>query len=291
MIYLILSILASSLIFVIFKLFVKYNVDTLQAIIINYIVASISGMIAYSEPVSLSYISDQGWFYGAMVLGVIFISVFNLMAITTQKNGLSVAAVATKMSLAIPIIFGIIVYHESTGVLKIVGIIIALVAVYLTSMKSAEGISITKENLIFPLLVFLGSGIIDTSLKFFETNYVAQNDVPIFSATIFGFAAIVGILTLLYKLIKGSLRLSIKNIIAGIGLGVPNYFSIYFLIKALRYENIDSSTIFTINNVAILLVSTLAGILLFKERLILKNWIGIALAILSIILVTFSMQN
>ncbi len=291
MIYLILSILASSLIFVIFKLFVKYNVDTLQAIIINYIVASISGMIAYSKPVSLSYISDQGWFYGAMVLGVIFISVFNLMAITTQKNGLSVAAVATKMSLAIPIIFGIIVYHESTGVLKIVGIIIALVAVYLTSMKSAEGISITKENLIFPLLVFLGSGIIDTSLKFFETNYVAQNDVPIFSATIFGFAAIVGILTLLYKLIKGSLRLSIKNIIAGIGLGVPNYFSIYFLIKALRYENIDSSTIFTINNVAILLVSTLAGILLFKERLILKNWIGIALAILSIILVTFSMQN
>ncbi|MEW7290437.1 EamA family transporter [Aquimarina sp. 2304DJ70-9] len=288
MIYLILSIVASSLILVIFKLFSKYNIDTLQAIVINYVVASISGIIAYSAPIDIVSVSKESWFYGAMALGVIFILVFNLIAITTQKNGLSVVAVATKMSLAIPIIFGIIVYHESTGALKLIGILIALVAVYMTSMKNAEGISINKDNLIFPLLVFIGSGIIDTSLKFFETNYVAENDVPVFSASIFGFAAIIGILILLFKAIKGTLKLSLKNIIAGIGLGVPNYFSIYFLIKALRYDKMDSSTVFTINNVAILLVSTIAGIILFKERLILKNWIGLMLAIISIILVAFS---
>ncbi len=288
MIYLILSILSSSLIFVIFKLFSKYNVDTQQAIVINYVVASISGIIAYSEPIDIVSIPKEGWFYGAMALGLIFISVFNLMAITTQKNGLSVAAVATKMSLAIPIVFGIVVYHESTDALKIIGILIALVAVYMTSMKKAEGISITKENLIFPLLVFIGSGIIDTSIKFFETNYVAENDIPIFSGSIFGFSAIIGIFTLLYKAVKGTLKLSYKNIIAGIGLGVLNYFSIYFLIKTLRYDNMDSSTVFTINNVAILLVSTIAGIILFRERLILKNWIGITLAIISIIFVAFS---
>ncbi len=288
MIYLILSVLASSLIFIIFKLFSKYNVDTLQAIIINYVVACISGIIAYTEPIEITALSKQGWFYGAIALGVIFITVFNLMAITTQRNGLSVAAVATKMSLAIPIIFGIIIYKESTGILKMTGILIALVAVYLTSMKTGQGTSIIKKTLIFPLLVFIGSGIIDTSLKFFETHHVSKNDVPIFSATIFGFAAIVGIFTLLYKRITGTLKISLKNIIAGIGLGVPNYFSIYFLIKALRHENMDSSTVFTINNVAILLVSTLAGILFFKEKLNLKNWIGIVLAVLSIILVAFS---
>ncbi|KZS41825.1 hypothetical protein AWE51_20745 [Aquimarina aggregata] len=288
MIYLIFSVLASSLIFVIFKLFAKYNVDTLQAIIVNYVVAAVSGIIAYSEPVQITYITNQGWFYGAAILGIVFISVFNLMAITTQRNGLSVAAVATKMSLAIPIIFGVIVYQESTGILKITGILIALVAVYLTSSKTTEGVSLTKRNLIFPLLVFIGSGIIDTSLKFFETHHVAANDVSIFSATIFGFAAIIGVCTLIYKRINGTLKLQLKNVIAGIGLGVPNYFSIYFLIKALRYENMDSSTVFTINNVAVLLVSTIAGILFFKEKLMLKNWIGIGLAILSIILVTFS---
>ncbi len=262
--------------------------DTLQAIIINYVVACISGIIAYSQPIPITEISTQGWFYGAMILGVIFITVFNLMAITTQRNGLSVAAVATKMSLAIPIVFGVVVYNESTGLLKITGILIALIAVYLTAMKTGEGISITKKNLIFPLLVFIGSGIIDTSLKYFETHFVAKDDVPIFSATIFGFAAIIGLFTLCYKRITGTLKIATKNIIAGIGLGIPNYFSIYFLIQALRHEHMDSSTVFTINNVAILLVSTLAGILFFKERLTLKNWIGIALAVLSILLVAFS---
>ncbi|GGX28656.1 EamA family transporter [Aquimarina muelleri] len=288
MIYLFLSIIASSWIFVIFKLFSKYNVNTLQAIVVNYIVASISGIVAYSEPINLVIISKQDWFYGAMILGVVFISVFNLMAYTTQKNGLSVAAVANKMSLVIPILFGILVYHESTGFLKITGIIVAIIAVYLTSIKTNNDISIKKENVIFPLLVFIGSGIIDTSLKFLETSYVSKNDIPIFSATIFVCAAIIGLSTLTYKAFKGSLKISLKNIIAGIGLGVPNYFSVYFLIKALRHDAMESSTVFTINNIIVLLVSTFAGILLFKERLILKNWIGILLAIFSIILVASS---
>ncbi len=288
MIYLIFSILAASSIFIIFKLFSKYDVNILQAIVVNYITASVSGIIAYSKPFNIIEILQKDWFYHTMVLGIIFILVFNLMAITTQKNGLSVAAVATKMSLAIPIVFGIFVYQESTGLTKIIGIILALIAVYLTSMKSTEGKPITKANLIFPILVFIGSGVIDTSLKFLETQYVSKHDVPIFSSAIFGFAAITGVFYLIYKVATGSTKIELKNIIAGISLGVPNYFSIYFLIQALRHEGMDSSTIFTINNVAVLLVSTLAGILFFKERLLIKNWIGISLAILSIILVALS---
>ncbi|WP_299248309.1 EamA family transporter [uncultured Aquimarina sp.] len=288
MIYLLLSIFASSWILITFKLFAKYNIDTQQAIIVNYVIACISGLVAYTEPIDIISITKSSWFYGTIALGFIFILVFNFMAITTQKNGLSVAAVASKMSVAIPVIFGIIVYNESTGALKIIGIIIALIAVYMTSMKTVGGIAIKKENLIYPLLVFLGGGIIDTSLKFMETNYVAKMDVPIFSATIFSFAAILGIFTLAYKATRGTLKINVKNIIAGICLGIPNYFSIYFLIQALRNENIDSSTVFIINNVAVLLVSTFAGILFFKEKLLLKNWIGIVLAIMSILFVTFS---
>ncbi|WP_378172898.1 EamA family transporter [Aquimarina sp. SS2-1] len=288
MIYLFLSIIASSWILITFKLFAKYNVDTMQAIIFNYIAASISGFIAYTEPIKILGIIKSSWFYGTIVLGLIFILVFNLMAITTQKNGLSVAAVASKMSVAIPVVFGIIVYHESTAPLKILGIVIALFAVYMTSMKTVGGVSVKTKNLIYPLLVFLGGGIIDTSLKFMETNYVAKMDIPIFSAAIFSFAGIFGIVLLLYMTIKRTLKITIKNIIAGICLGIPNYFSIYFLIQALRNDQLDSSTVFIINNVAILLVSTFAGILFFKEKLIIKNWIGIILAIISILLVTFS---
>ncbi|MHA7058992.1 EamA family transporter [Aquimarina sp. M1] len=288
MIYLLLSIVASSWILITFKLFAKYKIDTMQAIIFNYVVASVSGFIAYTEPIKITSIIEYNWFYGTIALGFIFILIFNLMAITTQKNGISVAAVATKMSVAIPVVFGIIVYKESTGALKMTGIVMALVAVYLTSIKTVGGISIKKENLIYPLLVFLGSGIIDTSLKFMETTYVAKMDVPIFSATIFGFAAILGMFMLIYLAAKGTLKITFKNIVAGICLGIPNYFSIYFLIQALRNDHLDSSTVFIINNVAILLVSTFAGILFFKEKILVKNWVGILLAIISILLVTFS---
>ena len=66
----------------------------------------------------------------------------------------------------------------------------------------------------------------------------------------------------------------------------PNYFSIYFLVKTLRSDILDSSGIFAINNVSIVTLSTFTGIILFKEKLIRKNWIGIILAILSIILIS-----
>ncbi|WP_338038962.1 EamA family transporter [Maribacter litopenaei] len=102
---------------------------------------------------------------------------------------------------------------------------------------------------------------------------------------VFGSAACCGTLFILLKSIKAHLKLNIKNIIGGICLGVPNYFSIYFLMKALDSDTLNSASLFTINNVAVVMLSTLLGILLFKERISIKNWIGIGLAVVSIILV------
>ncbi len=251
-------------------------------------VACTAGCIAYDAPIRISQLSAQNWWYGAMLLGVLFILVFNLMAITTQKNGLSVAAVASKMSVAIPIVFGIVILKEHTGIAKLLGISIALIAVYLTTIKPKTNDGFTFQNIVFPLLVFIGSGIIDTSLNFIKTTHVALTDVAIFSASIFGFAAIIGIHVLIFQFFKGTLKIEVKNIVAGIALGIPNYFSIYFLVLALSNKQFDSSTLFTINNVAILLVSTIAGILFFKERLTPLNWVGITLAVISILLVSLS---
>lgn len=288
MIYLLLSVLSSTIIFIVFRLYKKYEVNTLQAIVINYFIACTVGYFGFINGSDISTVPSEKWFPGALMLGVLFITVFNLAAITTQKSGLSVVAVATKMSVAIPVLCGIFLYNESTGILKIAGILLALVAVYLTSIKTKDGISIKWQNLIFPLLVFLGSGIIDTSLKYLETSYVSKTDVGLFSSTIFATAGFLGVLVMLYQAIRGQLKLQFKNLLGGIALGVPNYFSIYFLVLALRSEGYESSTIFTMNHVSIVALSTIVGIVLFKERLIRKNWIGLILAIISIILVANS---
>ena len=288
MIYLLLSILSSSLIFVIFKGFEKYKVTILHAIIVNYLVAASSGVVAYKKPVQWETLVTFDWFYGAILLGFVFIGVFNLMAITTQRNGLSVVSVATKMSVAIPILFGIFYYKEAINSTKAIGIICALVAVYLVSVRSKTSEASSKKVILFPLLVFIGSGIIDTSLKFLENSYVAEGEVSLFSATIFAAAACIGLCIIGIQLALGTFKFHLKNVVAGIILGVPNYFSIYFLVSALRQPGFDSATIFTLNNVAIVTVSTLLGILLFKEKLQIKNWIGILIAIISIFLVSLS---
>ena len=286
MIYLIISICISSGLFVIFKLFEVFKIDTLQAIVVNYLVAAILGFYLSDLLVSANEIASQSWFWGAFLLGILFIAVFNLMALTSQRNGLSVASVASKMSLVVGVIFGILYYRESANYIKVIGILLALIAVYLASVKNSPSESQSKKNgLLFPVLLFFGSGCIDTSLKFFETEYVQEGGVPIFSATIFGFACLFGVIILVFKAVKGEFNFHYKNILGGIMLGIPNYFSIVYLLKALSADGMESSTAFTVNNVGIVVLSTFFGLLLFKERLSIKNWAGVAIAVLSVYLV------
>ncbi|MGB5943990.1 MAG: DMT family transporter [Leeuwenhoekiella sp.] len=288
MTYLLLSILASTVIFIVFNLFKKFNVHTLQAIVINYVVAGICGLIASGKEIDVPAITAAAWFPGAVGLGLLFIVIFNLMAITTQRSGLAVVSVATKMSVVIPVLFGILYYSESAGTLKIVGILLAVVAVYLASVKPENDLSVEPKNLLFPILVFLGSGVIDTSLKYLEGTYVASNEIPLFSASIFASAFIFGMFIILFLAIRRKLKFQAKNLLAGIGLGIPNYFSIYFLVQALRESGLDSSSLFTVNNVGIVLVATLVGIVAFRERLSVTNWVGLGLAILGIVLISLS---
>ena len=286
MIFLLLSILFSTGLFVIFKYFGIYKIDVLKAIFVNYIVAFFMGFFFAERQIPISEIYLEPWFSGALFLGALFVSIFFVMAMTAQKNGVSVTSIAGKMSVVVPVVFGIILYNESVTFLKIVGIIMALIAVYLSSVKEEK--SEKKGTLLLPILLFIGSGTIDTLLKYIQENYVSDEDVSIFSGSLFGIAGAFAFLILVIKTLKKRESFGYKNIIAGIILGVPNYYSIIFLIKALQNENFESSTLFTINNVAIVVVSTLVGLFFFKEKFSIKNKIGVAMAVLGIIIVTIA---
>jgi drug/metabolite transporter (DMT)-like permease len=286
LIFLFLSILFSTGLFVIFKYFGIYKIDVLKAIFVNYIVAFSMGFLLAERQIPISEIPLEPWFMGALFLGALFVSIFFVMAMTAQKNGVSVTSIAGKMSVVVPVIFGVILYNESVTFLKLVGILIALLAVYLSSVKEQR----SKKNgtLFLPVLLFIGSGTIDTLLKYIQENYVADEDISIFSGSLFGIAGIFAFFILVIKIVKKRTPFGLKNILAGIILGVPNYYSIIFLIKALQNKNFESSTLFTINNVAIVVVSTLVGLLFFKEKFSIKNKIGVAMAILGIVLVTIA---
>ncbi len=286
MIYLLLSILFNAVLFVIIKLFAKYNIDALQALVVNYFVAFLVGLFFLENNLAPNEIISYDWFKGSIFLGFIFISTFYVTTITSQINGLSVASVASKMSVIIPITLGVVLYNESLNFIKSIGILLALIAVYFTSKKETGDIQ-KASNLLFPILVFIGAGTIDSSLKYLQTYHVPVNQIGLFSTITFFCAFCVGVLILLYQIFSRKLKFSGRNILGGIALGLPNFFSLYFLVKMLEAKAFESATLFTIHNISIVIVSTFVGILFFKEKISIRNAFGIGLALFALYLVTY----
>ena len=280
MIWLIASILFSSLIFAIFKIFNKYEVNNLEAIIVNYLVASILGFFLFGNTPSISQLNSS---FGitALIIGFLFITLFNVMAKVTQQNGVSVASVSNKMSVIIPVIVAILLYQDSYSYFKILGIILALLGIYLVTVKEKTTI---KVSWVLPLILFAGSGLLDATLNFAEAKVVDSNQLGLFTPTAFAIAAIFGIVYLIYK----KQIPSKKSLLFGLVLGIPNYFSIYILLKALEGSGLESSIVFPINNMGVVLVSTLISLIWFGEKLSIKNYIGVAISILAISLIAFS---
>ena len=285
--FIILSVLLNASIFVIFKLFDKYKVDTFQAIVINYYFAFIVAYFSSDIQFSITQTPTEKWFLGAVFLGFLFVTLFYVMGLTAQKIGISVVAVAGKMSVVIPVLFGLFVYNESLGFIKVIGIALALIAVYFTSHKENK-LTVNKAVLFLPFILFFGSGILDTTLKYLQKMYVSDNENSVYLSVIFLVAGILGTTFLLYLLYKKQSKLNIKNLFGGLFLGIVNYFAMYFLLKALQVDGLESSTVFTINNVSIVLFSTLLGLMFFKEKLSKMNIFGILLAVVSIFMITFS---
>ena len=285
MTYILLSVLFNAVLFVILKLFSKFSINTLQALVINYFTAFVMGLLFLEGDFVYAEIIKKPWFPGSFMLGFLFISVFYVTALTAQRNVLSVASVASKMSVIIPVCFGVYLYHESLGIVKLFGVLLALLAVYFSSKKEAGSVSDYK-NILLPALVFAGAGAIDTSLKIMQNNYLRADEIGMFSSHTFLMAFLVGALLIGFNILKNKIKITGKSILGGIVLGIPNYFSLYYLIKMLDSQVFESSTIFTIHNVAIVIVSTLIGILFFKEKISLRNGIGIGLALIAIYLVT-----
>ncbi len=287
MFYLIFSVLLSTAIFITFKLFERFEINITQALVTNYLIASALGFML-SENYSFVEIQEKEWFVYAIVCGVTLIITFNIFAVSTQKAGIAITAVSGKMSVIIPIIFGVLIYKESVGIFKIVGIIAALLSFYLTFRKSKNEKKPDLRYILLPLLLFIGNGFNDTLLKHSERNFV-HNDTIVFLSTAFLFSFFIGLTILTISSIIKKRRIQLKSIIAGIILGLLNWGSTYFFLKGLCL--FESSFFFPVLNVSIVVLSALAGYFIFKEKLSLINWLGVFIAAVSIILITFATTN
>ncbi len=287
MLYLILSIFSSTAIVIIFRLLKNNGVDLTNVIVINYFTATIVGISSgyFSDKLpelSMQEIIRAPWLPFAFCIGVSFVATFYVIGFSTQKAGITKTAIATKMSVVLPILFSIIYYAETISASKIVGILVALVAVLLTVLPNKK--SDNESNFILPLILFVGAGILDVLVKYTQEEHLNDNVLPFFSSFLFFISFITAFLVSVFRKNKFSNLFKIKALLFGTMLGIVNWGSIFFLIKALGLSSIDSSIVFGINNVGILLAAVIIGALFFAEKLSVKNYIGVAFSIIAILL-------
>ncbi|HTN45126.1 MAG TPA: DMT family transporter [Flavipsychrobacter sp.] len=286
MTYLLLTVLLNVFIFSLFKLFPRYGIDNLPAIVVNYITCVVTGSLFIGKVPYSSVHLHQPWFYWALLMGGMFIGIFNFIAFTVRKTGLTATTIANKLSLVIPVIFSVFLYHEKLSGLKIIGIFAAFPAVYLATRTGEKE---NKQSWTLPLLLFLCSGLLDTLVKFTENRYLNTPTLQsVYLIYVFTTAAISGLVMIAVMAFQKNIRWKKRNILAGILLGIPNYFSMYYFVRLLHSNFLQSSAAIPINNMGIVLLSTLIAILFFKEKPTKARVCGLILSVLSILLIYFA---
>ncbi len=289
LLYLLGSIVLTSYLTLSFKVCQRMGIPVFQAIVFNYITCVITGSFVNGAfPINASVIATP-WFKWACMMGVMFVSIFNVVAITAQRNGVAVASVANKLSLIIPVILSVYLYQESVAGWKAVGVGLALVAVVLTCYAPAEKGDRKQGALtyFFPALLFFSSGLLDAVLNHVQLTYVTEENRNAYLISSFFSAAIIGSIILLIQYIRGKQQFQIRNVLAGVLIGIPNYFSIWCLVHFLQQSPWETSASIPVNNMGIVLFSAIVAWLLFKEKLRFINWMGVVLSLVAIYFIAF----
>jgi drug/metabolite transporter (DMT)-like permease len=224
-----------------------------------------------------------------LIGGLLWPGAFYLLMWGVRHFGVSLAGAVSRLSLTVPLLFAVFFLGERPGGRTVVGLLGALTACLLLSSAgsgrnatdgpSSDGLD-RRALWYFPtlLLVF---GLVDLWANLFTTTAPADEKL-LFMVMIFAVAAI--LMTMSVALQR--LKLDSRSISRGLILGVPNYFSTYFLVESLRSPAFAglSAVVYALYSVVGVVLAYLAGTLIWKERPTRRNQVGVALAVIAIVL-------
>jgi drug/metabolite transporter (DMT)-like permease len=164
------------------------------------------------------------------------------------------------------------------------GLILSFAAIYFCSpqLTSTEGVKPVVGLLI---AVFVAYGLTNTLFSYLNSTltYFVGGTLPFIMMLLIG-SMVSSAIVLIWKSVNGTLNWNRNSVLAAIPLGLPNFFSFYFLLKALdAYQN-NAAVVLTMYNLSVILLSALTAYVFFKERLTAKQWIGILLGCIGIVL-------
>ena len=288
MLTLIVCIITHILLAVVFKLFVRFKVQSFVAIVVNYWVCMLLGSIMVGHLPIATYDFDTSWVPYGIVLGVVFVTGFNIAALSVLHAGITVTTVMQKMSLLLSAGFAIVFFDELLGIPKGAGLALAIAAIVMINSRGDGGVKISGggKALTYPVLILIFSGIIEIILYYVHATGLSHDADAELTTFAFSVAGLIGAVVLIWMYSSKRIVYQFKDVIGGIALGLPNFFSIYLILELLGH-GFEGSVLFPILNVSVMLGAALVGVLIFKERFKLINIVGLAAAIAAIALISY----
>ncbi len=273
--YLLLAIFCSAMISILMRLSsgkVKSHFSMLAA---NYLVCGLLGAV-YAD-FSLFSVNTDGFgltvilavLNGAMLLGGLI-----LLQISTPKNGVVLSSLFMKLGLLVPFLVSILFFREVPTWLQVVGFCLAVAAIVVFNLKKDSGKNRFGAGL---LLMLLLSGGVDAIIKTFE-----ELGPPALSDHFLCLSFSVSFVLCMGLVLAKKERPDKGAVLYGAGIGIVNFFSSKFVLAAL--SQIPAVVLFPTYSVATMLVVTLCGILLFRERLSRRQWLAFAAVIAALIM-------
>jgi len=283
--YVFLSVLCSVAVSVVLKLANRRGYRHLHLIVWNYPVAVLAAFLLLKpEMPDLVEVRLPWGLY--LPLAVLLPVVFVCIAYAIEFGGIVRTEVAQRLSLFIPLLAAFFIFREEIGISKLAGIGVGLLAIVFSirwGKKSAPAGG--SGNWIYPLAVFVGMGVIDVLFKKVERYRETSYAFSMFA--VFVLAMPVAFALLAYQRWTTGERPKPKAILWGILLGLLNFGNILFYMKAHRTLTDSPSVVFTGMNIGVILVGALVGLFLFREKLTVYNKIGLALALVSVLIIAY----
>lgn len=275
MIFLLLAIVSSCAISLLMRLSTNRVTARLSMLCANYLVCSALGAGYAGFQI---YCPDTPGFPTTLCLGIVggvlFLVSFMLLQWNTRKNGIVLSSVFMKLGLLVPMLLSVLVFHELPTAVQIIGFCLALAAILLINLKKGTQAGGFRWALV---LLLLTGGSADAMSKVYD----ALGTPTLSNQFLFYIFAVALVLCLCLAVCKKE-RPGIRELLYGAAIGIPNFFSSKFLLRSL--SDLPAVVVYPSFSIGTILLTTLVGVLVFKERLGKLQWLAMGVIVLALLL-------
>jgi len=210
-----------------------------------------------------------------MVNGVLYLAGFVLLQHNVRTNGVVLSSTFIKLGLLVSMVVSVVFFGERPGAGQWLGFTMAVAAIVLMNFRPGEGKAGNALGLV--LLLLAGGGGDAMSKVFEELGNPALSDHFLLMTFFVAFLICAGMI------LSGKAGKPEKwEVFYGLVIGIPNFFSAKFLLGALK--DIAAVIVYPVYSVATILTVTLAGVLLFREKLEKRQWTALGIILLALVL-------